>query len=92
MMPAVLWTLKDPDEVLDFELDWTDRLVDDTIDTSVWVVPDGITKDSDSNTTTHTKAWFSGGTLGTVYEIVNRIVTEGGRTMDQTVNLPVRSK
>lgn len=38
---------KDPDEVLDYGLDWTARLVGDTISTSQWIVPDGIVKGID---------------------------------------------
>ncbi len=89
---ALSWPFKDPDEVLDYEIDWSARLLTDTIVTSTWVVPTGIVEDSTENTTTTTTIWLSGGTLGDVYEVLNRVVTAGGRTMDQSVKLKVKSK
>lgn len=89
---ALTWPFKDPDEVLDYQLDWSDRLGTDTISTSTWTVPGGITKNSDSHTTTAAIIWLSSGTDGVTYEFLNRIVTAGGRTMDQTVKLKVRAK
>ena len=86
------WPDKDPDEILDYQIDWTDRLAGDTIASSTWVVPDGLTEASSSNTTATTTVWLTGGTLDDDYEILNRITTTGGRTMDQTVKLRVRSK
>jgi len=89
---AMTWhTAKDPDEVKDYVVDWTERLAEDTIVTSTWIVPDGIVKDSDTNTTTSTTIWLSGGTLGDTYELVNRVETAGGRTYDQTCKLKCRA-
>lgn len=69
--------VKDPDAVLDYGFDWTDWLTDtEVISTSTWTVPTGITMDSDSETTTATKVWLSGGTAGTTYTITNKIVTD----------------
>lgn len=91
-MPLNFETPKDPDEVKDYSVDWEARLDEgDTILTSTWIVPDGITKDSDSNTTTTATIWLSGGTLGTTYSLVNRITTAGGRTLDQTCKLKVKT-
>ncbi|MDB5612041.1 MAG: hypothetical protein JWP25_8941 [Bradyrhizobium sp.] len=89
---ALTWPFKDPDEVLDYEIDWSARLLTDTISTSTWLVPDGIVKESDSNTTTTAIIWLSGGTLGNSYDLLNRIVTTGGRTMDQTARLKIKEK
>jgi len=79
--------LKDPNAVLDYQVDWSDWLDEDTISSSAWTVPDGITKDSDTTTTTTTTIWLSGGTAGTEYTLVNRIVTAGGRTEDRTITI-----
>lgn len=83
---------KDPNEVVDYDLDWSDLMTDDTdtIATSSWTVPAGITKDSSSNTTTRTKVWLSGGTAGETYTLLNRITTAGGRTLDQSVKLKMK--
>lgn len=86
---------KDPDEVVDYGINWDDppnSLAGDTILTSTWIVPPGITKNSDGATATTTTIWFSGGTVGENYSNVNRVVTVGGRTFDQTVKLRCRTR
>jgi hypothetical protein len=88
-MPDTYFATKDPDAVLDWSFDWSDWLGSDTIATSEWLLPAGITLDSDTNTATGTTAWFSGGTDGAQYPAVNRIVTAGGRTNDRTLVLNV---
>ena len=90
---ALTWPDKDPDEVLDYTVNWAARLAEgDTISTSTWIVPDGITKDSDSRGDSTTTIWLSGGTLSAEYSFVNRVVTAGGRTMDQTINITITEK
>ena len=89
---ALTWPDKDPDEVLDYEVDWSARILTDTISTSTWIVPAGITKNSDSNTTTTTTIWLSAGTAGDSYTLTNRIVTAGARTMDESIKLKVKEK
>lgn len=86
------WPFKDPGEVLDYQLNWTSRLAGDTIATSTWVIPAELTKVIDSNTETTTTVWLSGGTLSTWPDVTNHIVTSSGRTMYQTVSLPIRAK
>lgn len=75
-------------DVLDYVINWNADPSDggpwleagDAIQTSSWSVPAGITKDSDSYTTTSSTIWLSGGTAGSSYDCVNTIVTTGGRT------------
>jgi hypothetical protein len=102
------WPAKDPDEVLEFDIAWTVRLYSkteldrynagetvvpsDTIVTSVFTLPTGIVSPQASNSTTATKVWLTGGTEGQTYLILNRITTAGGRTMDQTVKLKIKTK
>jgi hypothetical protein len=85
---------KDPNAVLDYVIDWGDEWLEagDEISTSAWTIPTGITKDSDTKTTTTTTIWLSGGTDGVSYDIVNRIVTTGGRTDDRTITIKVRER
>ena len=83
---------KDPDAVLDYQVDWSDWLDSDTILSSDWTVPTGITEDSDTNTTTTATIWLSSGTVGTEYSLVNRIVTAGGRKDDRTIIIRVRGR
>jgi len=91
--------IKDPQGVLDYGFDWNDSdnggpwlETGDTITTSTWKVPTGITKDSDSNTDTTTTIWLSGGTVGATYKITNRIVTVDGRTTDRSFYVKVQNK
>lgn len=89
---------KDPNAVKDIAIDWTRWLTltpsgtADTISSSTWTVDSGITKDSDSSSTTLTTIWLSGGTAGTTYDLTNRIVTAGGRTEDRTISVRVRNE
>lgn len=81
---------KDPNAVLDYMVDWTEWLDGDTIATSTWTVPAGITKDSDTDTDTTTTVWLSSGSLGNRYQLVNRITTAGGRTDDRSIFIDVK--
>lgn len=83
---------KDPNDVKDYSIQWSRHIGTDVIASSSWIVPPGITKDSDTFNTTSTTAWFSGGTLDMDYSPTNRIVTTGGRTLDQTITIRVRSR
>jgi hypothetical protein len=93
----VVFPFKDPEEVLDYDLDWSSRLTDgDTITASTWALsspPDAVLRiDSETETTTVTKVWLSGGTLGQVYNLTNHVTTAGGRQMEQTCQLVIAAK
>jgi hypothetical protein len=89
---ALVWDApKDPDEIKDYVLEWALLLIADTIATSIWIVPSGIVKNSDSHTNDTTTIWLSGGTAGAKYLFTNRITTTGGRTYDRTVKLTMKS-
>lgn len=85
--------IKDPNSILDYGFDWSDWLdTDDTVSTSAWTVPSGITEHSDSKTTTTTTIWLSGGTIGRQYRIQNRIVTADGRTADRSFYVKIENR
>lgn len=84
--------LKDPVAVLDYMIDWAAWLGGDTIALSVWTIPSGITQNSVTNTATTATIWLSGGTDGTVYSIVNRITTAGGRADERTITITVQNQ
>lgn len=89
------WPAKDPNEVLDYDVVWTDRLEDgETISTSDFTVAVGdVVIDSEPAPVAGVcTVWLSGGTVNTACEVLNRIVTSAGRTYDQTVKLRIRSK
>lgn len=84
--------VKDPEAVLDYTIDWSAWLDDDTIVTSTWDVESGIVDDSDSNTATTTTIWLSGGTLDTNYSLTNHIVTAADREDDRTIEVYISDK
>jgi hypothetical protein len=92
MTSSLNYFVKDPDAILDYTVDWLNWLCSDTIVTGTWVVPAGITRISNSITTTTCSIWLSGGTNGMSYNLTNRIITTGGRNDDRTVSVMVREK
>lgn len=95
MVRPIGTAIKDPAAVLDYTLDWDaeDWLGADTITgTPVWTVPSGLTKDSQSNTTTTATAWLSGGTADQDYDVACKITTTAGRTDERTIRIQVRNR
>lgn len=90
MGAKIFW--KDPDSVEDFTIDWATHLGTDTIAASVWTVPAGLNEVSESETTTKATVTLSGGTAEAFHTVTNRITTAGGRTLDQSIHIRVRSK
>lgn len=85
--------VKDPDAVLDYAVDWSAWLATgETITGSSWTVDTGITKNSDTHSTTAAVAWLSGGTVGVSYLCVNHITTSGGRQDDRTLTISVHQR
>lgn len=81
----------DPDETVDYAFDWNAALEDgETISTSSFVLPDGLTQVSAAAGTTRTAIFVSGASCGRIYRITNRVTTSGGRTFDQTICLKAR--
>jgi hypothetical protein len=91
-MSALKTFSKDPDAVLDYTGNWAAWLGVDTILTSTWEVPEGITKDSDDKTATTTQIWLSGGTVGQTYLLRNRITTAAGRVDDRTIAIKIKER
>ena len=84
--------IKDPDEVLDYRLDFEDWLDTDTINSETVTVEDGITLDSETNDTTTVTAWLSGGTVGETYTVTYQAVTEAGRTVERSIKVRIKQK
>lgn len=84
---------KDPDEILDFVIDWTAWLGSDTISSSNFtVVTSGITKDSQTNDTKTATVRLSGGTAGNTYQVTNRIDTAAGLRAERTIEIQVDTR
>jgi hypothetical protein len=83
--------VKDPDAVLDYQINWETWLNGDTISTSTWTVS-GVTAGTTSNDTTTATIWLSAGTAGTIATATNSIVTAGGRTDNRTLELHIEER
>jgi len=87
--------LKDPDAAgVPFTIDWGAKWLigSDTISTSTWTVPTGITKDSDTKDAKTTTIKLSGGTAGSKYIITNKIVTANGITDERSFVIAVENR
>lgn len=89
--------LKDPDAVLDYEIDWgAEYLNGDLIAQSSWSVdpdePGGVAvAGSDFDATTSTvKA--AGGVAGKIYRLVNQVMLQSGRVDDRSIVLRVEKR
>src|SRR4051812_43664666 len=95
--PAPLsWPAKDPEDVLDYELDISAALAghdSDAISTiDVVIAPAGpadLTMTSAAADGPVAVMWFAGGQVGTVYSVQVTIGTEAGRTIGRAIFLPV---
>lgn len=89
--PHRLSVPKDPDAVLDYQIDWSDWLADgESIAASEWIVV-GATIDSEESTATVSTAWLSGGVAGSLIALTNRITTDNvpARVDDRTLIIKV---
>lgn len=91
---TLTWPPKDPDEILDFSIDWSARLDGDTISTVTWAnaTPAGLTRTAQQTSGAVTTAFFSGGTEGETYFVTCTIDTAGGRRMQETAKLKIKSR
>jgi hypothetical protein len=86
-------TIKDPESVVDYVINWTSALNGDTISTSEWeATPNGVTIDSDVNDTTSATVWVSGGTLGNRCNLENKVVTNNGRTLVRSILITIQDR
>ena len=95
--PAALsWPAKDPDDVLDYELDISPALAgheNDSITTIDVVIEPSAAGDLALTSTggdgTVAVLWFAGGQVGTVYSVQVTLGTAAGRTIGRAIYLPV---
>lgn len=82
--------LKEPTEILDYRIDWSDWLDGLTISASTWIVPSGVTSEDETNTSTITLIRLSGGTWGETYELQNTIVASNGETETRSILVKIQ--
>lgn len=84
---------KDPSDILDFTVNWANWLtVGETISAATFTVEAGITKTSESNTTTTAKVRLSGGTAGNQYTITCQIDTSAGQRAQRSFEVSVEER
>ncbi len=88
---------KDPSEVLDYGVNWTDELGGDSILSHNWAVSEGdvtlgVKSIETADGETFAKVWVSGGTAGTIAILTSTITTAGGRTFEQSIKIRVVQK
>lgn len=88
------WPDKDPADVLDYTIDWSEELAApspaDAIASVVWTVPGGLTQGATLVQGGRTTVWLSGGTAGTDYTVTCRITTDQGRVIERSRKIRVR--
>lgn len=104
---ALKWPDKDPDEQLDYSIDWSRYLGDDTISSVVWYIEDadGVKQTwagttvinelqhiSSSNTNTVATIQLALGNNNTVYTIYCEVTTSAGVTTERKVRIRVQER
>jgi hypothetical protein len=104
---ALKWPDKDPDEQLDYSIDWSRYLGDDTISSVVWYIEDadGVKQEwpgtivtnelqhiSSSNTNTVATIQLALGNNNTVYTIYCEVTTSAGVTTERKVRIRVQER
>lgn len=81
---------KTPDEVVRVDFPWATRLDGETISTTAYELPDGLTNDAEIDSGTVQSIRISGGTNGHTYRVTCTITTSGTRTLQWTKRVWVR--
>jgi hypothetical protein len=88
---------KDPDDALDYQVNWATWLSTDTLASATWSINTTVITAStalmsySTSAGTHT-LWLAGGTAGTTAEVTSRITTATSRIKDQTFKVTVREQ
>lgn len=93
-MTVLNWPPKAPSEVLDYSINWTERLdKGDAIANSSWTVSGTLVNLQAAFTNTISTIWMGGGTANVVpFKVSNQIQTVQGRIMDQSVYIKIIDK
>lgn len=103
---ALKWQDKDPNDVIDYSIDWRSQLGNNTIDSVVWKiytggvwstwsptqVVDGLQYISSTNTNTVATLYLGLGTNFSVYNIICRMTASDATVIEQEVRLRVVEK
>ncbi len=87
--------VKDPGAVLDYSIDWGTGYLQsgETLSSSIWTIfPADMTQNSASNAAGVTSITVSGGAVGQIYQLTNRITTSQGRTDERSITVRVEHR
>lgn len=91
----LVWPAKDPDEVVDYQIDWSQRLGGDAISSASFSLTTaaGMTIDDSTHDDDHiSQVTLSGGTTGSRGKVLCEIVTVGGQTLQQTATIVIEAR
>lgn len=84
---------KDPDADLPWIFDWTDWLDEgEAITDSDFTPSAGIVIHDPGASSTDTTVWVSGGTVGNVYSLANKITTSQDKIDERTIYIKVKNR
>ena len=90
-MIELAWPPKDPDDSLDYSIDWSKALPQgSTISGAAWSVnKPGLTLSNQTVGQKTTTVWLAGGRAGVTYVVTCEISTSSGHVYQRSVRLPV---
>jgi hypothetical protein len=87
--------VKDPGAVLDYSINWAGGYLQsgETLSSSIWTIfPADMTQNSASNAAGVTSITVSGGAVGQIYQLTNRITTSQERTDERSITVRVEHR
>lgn len=82
-----------PGAILDYGFNWSSWLqAGETIVSSTWTIDPTLVLSSSQNVSGVTSTFVNGGTLGSVYTLINTITTSNGRVDSRTMILNCQNK
>jgi len=101
------WPFKDPDEILDYSVDWSRFLDTDSIESVAWFIKaadgtktsvssgatvDGLTLFQQNNTSTVATARFGAGTANKTYKVICAVTYNTSLVSERTIQLPIKER
>lgn len=81
---------KTPDETIRVTFHWAARLDGETLLTTAYELPDGLTNESEEDQDSAQSVLVSGGTAGQLYRVQCTVTTSGSRELQQVKRVAVR--
>lgn len=84
---------KDPEADLPWHFDWSEWLEDgESITASVMTASAGVTLHDAGFSATDTTVWVTGGTVGNIYQVSNRITTSQAKIDERSIRIRVKNR